>query len=166
MWKVLPSNPHYMVSDDGYIKSLRRDKLLTPKRNHDGYLRIQIWENGTCKFVALHRLIAEAFLPRPAGENIVVNHKNGEKSDNRVSNLEWVTQRENIVHAWENGLSKSHLNRNGLPVRQLTKSGDFVREYPSTMEVERTLGICHGDISAAIRRGGTAGGFRWEVVRV
>ena len=166
MWKVLPSNPYYMVSDDGQIKSLRRDKVLSPKRNHDGYLRIQIWKKGSCRFVSLHRLIAEAFLPRPEGVNIVVNHKNGDKTDNRICNLEWVTQQENIAHAWETGLSKSYLNRNGIAVRQLTKAGDFIRDYPSTMEVERALGINHGGISAAIRRKGTAGGFRWEVVRV
>ena len=164
MWKILPSNPNYMVSDDGQIKSLRRDKILTPKQNHDGYQRIQIWEKNACHFVGLHRLIAEAFLPAPGEGATVVNHKDGNKANNRVENLEWVTQQENIRHAWETGLSKQHLNINGRTIRQFTKAGEFIREFPSTMEAERILGISHTNISSAIQRKGTAGGYRWEGV--
>ena len=165
MWKVLPSDPHYAVSDDGQIKSLRKNQVLTPKKNHDGYLRIQLWDHCRCRFVSLHRLIAEAFLPPPAPDAIVINHKNGDKTDNRASNLEWVTQQENIRHAWRTGLSKSHLNRKGKAVRQLTKSGQMIGIFPSMMEAERVLGINHADISSAIQRNGTAGGFRWEVIK-
>lgn len=164
MWLMLPSNQNYAVSNDGQVMSLRKNKILSLKRNHDGYLRVQLWSKNSCKFISVHRLIAEAFLPKPDIEDAVINHKNGDKSDNRVENLEWVTQKENIHHAWLTGLSKSHLNRCGRPVRQLTKQGAFVREYPSTMEVERMLGIPHENISAAIKRQGTAGGFRWEGV--
>lgn len=163
MWKVLPSNPNYMVSDEGEIKSLRFKKILHPKLNHDGYLRIQIWKGNSCRFVSLHRLIAEAFLPQAEGAT-VVNHKNGIKSDNRICNLEWVTQQENIRHAWETGLSKTHKNKNGRRVLQFTRTGEFVREFPSTMEVERVLGIAHGGVTEAIKRNGTAGGFRWKGV--
>lgn len=164
MWKVLPSNPNYAVSDDGQIKSLRRNKILTPKRNHDGYLRIQIWERNACHFVSIHRLIAEAFLPAPKEGATVINHKDGNKANNRVENLEWVTQQENIRHAWETGLAKTHLNRAGMPVRQFTKTGEFIREFPSLMEVQRVLGIAHTNVSYAIKHNGTAGGFRWEGV--
>ena len=166
MWKVLPSDPNYAVSDDGQIKSLRKNQILTPKNNHDGYLRIQLWNHCQCRFIALHRLIAEAFLPPPAPGATVINHKNGNKADNRASNLEWVTQQENIRHAWQTGLSKSHLNRNGKAVRQLTRAGEFIRDFPSTMEAQRVLGIDHTNISDAIRRNGTAGGYRWEVIEI
>lgn len=163
-WKVLPSNSNYAVSDDGQIMSLRANKILSPKHNWDGYLRIQIWGHCSCRFVVVHRLIAEAFLPKPDFENPVINHKNGNKSDNRVENLEWVTQQENIRHAWRTGLSKQRLNQNGKPVRQLTKNGELVAEYPSMKAVERALGIHASHISYATIHHGTANGFRWEVI--
>lgn len=161
--KTLDRNPNYAVSSDGSIYSLRRGRKLSPKRNWDGYLRVQLWDHGDCQFVSIHRLVAEAFIPNPEGKPFV-NHINGVKSDNRVGNLEWCTQKENIGHAWETGLSKTHLNRAGKPVRQLSKNGELIRVFPSTMEVERQLGINHVNISSACNRGGTAGGFRWERV--
>lgn len=163
MWKQLKRNPNYGVNEFGEIYSFRRNKILSPKLNHDGYLRIQLWDKGDCQFVSIHRLIAEAFIPNPENKPFV-NHIDGNKQNNAVGNLEWCTQTENIAHAWANGLSHRPLNTCGLRVAQLTKSGQLIREFPSTMEVERTLGICHGGISYAIRHGGTAGGFRWEVV--
>lgn len=164
MWRPVQRNPNYEVDEIGRVRSVRKQQVLTPKRNHDGYLRIQLWNHCSCHFVSIHVLVAEAFLEKPPRENIVVNHKNGIKSDNRVENLEWVTQQENIQHAWQTGLSQPHLNRNGKRYRQLAKDGTFIREFPSTMEVERTLGIPHTGVSSSAKRHGTAGGFRWEVV--
>lgn len=164
MWKTVERNPHYEVNEFGQIRSVRKNIILTPKKNHDGYLRIQLWDHRKCHFVSIHILVGEAFLEKPPGQNVVINHKSGIKDDNRVENLEWVSQQENIAHAWRTGLSRSHLNSNGKKCRQFTKDGDFVREFLSTMEVERVLGICHTDISASAKRKGTAGGYRWEVV--
>ena len=164
-WLVLGRNENYLVSDTGEIYSLRRKQKLSPKRNHDGYLRIQLWDKGKVCFVAIHRLVAETFVPNPENKPFV-NHINGNKQDNRVSNLEWCTQKENIAHAWENGLSHRRLNTCGIKVAQLTKDGKFIREFPSQMEVERQLGYRHNNISYAIKHGGTAHGYKWEVVKV
>lgn len=140
-------------------------RKLIPKVNHDGYLRIQIWDKGKAVFVSIHRLIAETFLPNPYDKPFV-NHINGDKQDNRVSNLEWCTQKENIRHAWENGLSHRAMNTCGMPIRQITKDGILVKVFPSQMEAERQTGFNHSVISQAIKRKGTAYGFRWEVVEV
>lgn len=154
-------NKNYTVSDDGRVFSVRKQKELTLKQNWDGYRRVQLWDHGKCNFVSVHRLVAETFLPNPENKPFV-NHKNGDKADNRVSNLEWCTQQENIRHAWKEGLSKTQLNRAGKAIRQLNGEGGILRIFPSTMQVERELGIAHTNVSAAIKRGGTAGGFRWE----
>jgi hypothetical protein len=151
----------YAVSRDGLVFSIRQVRRLTPKQNWDGYQRVQLYDHGKCEFVGIHRLIAETFLPNPENKPFV-NHKNGDKSDNRSENLEWCTQKENIRHAWDNGLSKSHLNRLGKRVRQLTKDGRYLATWPSIMAVERVLGIAHAGVSYAIRTGRTAGGYRWE----
>ncbi len=160
-WRILERNPNYAVSKDGRVLSIRRRKVLTPKQNWDGYQRVQLWDRGKCEFVSIHRLIAEAFLSNPEKKPLI-NHKNGDKSDNRIENLEWCTQQENIAHAWESGLSKTHLNRAGKPVKQLTREGALIRVFPSQMEVERVLGISHVNVSYACKHKATAGGFRWE----
>lgn len=164
MWMVLSRAPNYAVNENGEVKSLRKNKVLTPKNNHDGYLRIQLWDHMSCSFVGIHRLVAEAFLGSPTDPLMVINHKNGNKADNRVSNLEWVTQRDNIRHAWDTGLSVSRKGKCGKRVRQVDASGRTIAEFPSLIEAERTLGICRANIASAIKRKGTAGGCRWEVV--
>ncbi|MBD1379088.1 NUMOD4 domain-containing protein [Metabacillus arenae] len=154
-----------MVSNLGNIKSIKKDKILSPKNNHDGYLRIQLWEKCKVKFVSIHRLVAEAFIPNPENKPFV-NHVNGVKNCNTVENLEWVTQRENINHAWENGLSKPQINgKHSKSVDQLDLGGNYIKTFPSTMEVERQLGINHVNISSVCRgkkHCKTAGGYKWR----
>ena len=163
-WFVLPRNENYLVNKNGEVYSLRLNRKLIPKRNHDGYLRIQVWGKGAVNFVAVHRLIAETFLPNPDNKPFV-NHINGIKDDNRVENLEWCTQVENIAHAWRTGLSHRRLNTAGTPVAQYTKDGVLVNKFLSQMDVERKLGYNHATISQAIKRNGTAYGFKWEVMQ-
>lgn len=146
-------NPYYEVDEAGNVYSLRSGRKLTPKNNWDGYLRIQLWDQGKCKFVGIHRLIAEAFVPNPDNKPFV-NHKNGNKQDNRAENLEWCTQHENIVHAWKTGLSKSHFNHPNQSVKVLQFSYDgqtLIKEWPSQMEVERQLGINHVNVGHSCR---------------
>lgn len=165
MFKQLPSNENYCVSDCGEIFSVKKNKILSNKINHDGYLRIQIWKDSRCSFVSVHRLVAETFIPNP-DDKPFVNHKDGNKSNNCVDNLEWCTQQENIVHAWSTGLSKSHINNRkmSLPVDQYTRTGEFIATFPSQMEVERCLGINHAIISACCSgRRKEAGGFIWII---
>jgi hypothetical protein len=159
----------YQVSNIGGVKSIRRDKILTPKHNHDGYLRIQLWRKQNVVFISIHRLVAEVFIENPENKPFV-NHINGIKSDNRVENLEWVTQSENINHAWKNGLSKPQINgKHSKAVDQLDLNGNYIKTFPSTMEVERQLGIPHSQISNVCKgkkNYNTAGGFKWKYSEV
>lgn len=100
-WKDVPGfEGRYMVSDDGYVFSLRTGKLLKPNRKKTGYLEVTLAKNNRLTYRQLHRLIAEAFIPNPENKP-QVNHKNGDKTDNRVCNLEWVTGSENQRHRYE-----------------------------------------------------------------
>lgn len=159
----LERDSNYGVSRDGRVISFRKNKILTPKQNWDGYLRVQLWSHRHCEYVSIHRLIAETFIPNPH-QYPVVNHRDGNKTNNHVDNLEWCTQRENVKHAWRTGLAHHKLNRTGKAVRQLTLAGEEVTRYPSMMAVERALGINHSNISYAAANYGTAGGYRWEVI--
>lgn len=163
MWTTLKRNPQYAVNEQGEIYSLRKGRTLIPKVSHDGYLRIQLWSANQCEYVSIHRLIAETFIPNPHGKPFV-NHIDGNKQNNRVENLEWCTQQENIAHAWKNGLSRSRFNICGKPVRQINLNGQVIAQYASMMEAERETNIPHSHISQAVARKGTAGGYKWEEV--
>lgn len=165
MIKLIPGYEHYAVDELGNVYSVRKNYLkLIPKHNHDGYLRIQLWNHQSCKFVGIHRLVAIAFIPNPDNKPFI-NHKNGIKSDNRVENLEWCTQKENIKHSYQMGLShKNPLNFKPLskPIKQYDLQDNFIKEFPSTMEVERILGIKHSQISYACKHNGIAKGYKWK----
>ena len=80
-----------------------RGKILSPQLNSKGYERVQLCKSGVRDQRFVHRLVAKTFIPNP-GLKKQVNHKNGKKRDNRVVNLEWVTGKENILHAYKTGL--------------------------------------------------------------
>lgn len=105
IWKEIENtNGKYFVSNFGRVKSTVRNKgILTPYAAGRGYLRIKILN----RFKYIHRLVAECFLDNPLNK-IQVNHKDGNKTNNHVNNLEWATQEENMSHAHETGLIKQN----------------------------------------------------------
>jgi hypothetical protein len=126
----------YEVSDSGEIRSLtRKDRLGRTKEgktkcacdNGTGYLVVNLKANGKSKMKTVHRLVAEAFIPNPL--NLPeVNHKDGDKQNNRVENLEWCSHGENVKHAFNLGLNKSikgSLNSNAKLTDDQVK---FIRE--------------------------------------
>ncbi len=104
---------NYFVNEQGDVFSTKFNKVRKIKLaiTADGYLQISISNNGKAKSILVHRLIAETFIPNPQ-KKIEVNHKNGIKNDNRVENLEWVTHKENIKHAYAIGLSIGNIGKN------------------------------------------------------
>lgn len=102
-WKVIERHPNYEVSTMGQVRNIRTGNLLTPYDDGSGYLRVKL-DGKNCR---LHILVAVAHVPNsdPETKN-VVNHRRGKKHDCRASQLEWVTQAENIQHAWSTGLRK------------------------------------------------------------
>lgn len=100
-WKDVPGfEGRYMVSNDGYVFSVGKGVLLKGNQKKTGYLEVTLAKNNRLTYKLLHRLVAEAFIPNPENKP-QVNHKNGDKADNRASNLEWVTESENHRHRYE-----------------------------------------------------------------
>lgn len=99
----------YKVSNTGKIKSFgkgKQEKELSQKRfSKDGYLRVSLQKNGKPKEKGIHRVVAENFIENPCNKD-TVNHIDGVKTNNCVSNLEWATKEENMKHAYDNGLKK------------------------------------------------------------
>lgn len=120
IWKQVKDHPSYYISNLGNAKRLRvlkngSTKLINLKLiNRVGYSSIAIVTLKTKnKKVSVHRLVAEAFIPNPENKP-TVNHKNGIRNDNNVSNLEWVSYSENTLHAYQIGLSSAKLSNNDI----------------------------------------------------
>lgn len=183
MFEDVKGFPAYCVSTDGSVyssyivgtnKSGRKIKKLNPVKLNSGYLQVQLYNNGVHVHKSVHRLIAEAFIPNPHKKPLV-NHKNGNKSDNRVENLEWVTDSENKKHAyrvlhtnhakyWQGKFGKD--NPCSKIVQQI-KDGVVVAEYFGLHEAERQTGIQFKNISAVCRnKRNFAGGYQWRFKNV
>ena len=147
IWKDIPNYEGYQVSNLGRVKSLerldvigrkRKEKILKPTINHKGYYQVGLWKQSIGKMYLVHRLVWIAFngtIP----EGLQVNHINEIKSDNRLSNLNLMTPKENTN--WGTGIE-----RRTKAVLQFTLEDIFVKEYPSATQVERELGFSQGNI--------------------
>ena len=165
---------YYQVSSDGRVKSLERtfiDKIgreryvkeciLNPVIDRYGYLLVSLYAGGKQKNHTVHRLVCQAFHENPDNKP-QVNHINEIKTDNRASNLEWATARENSNFGTRNErLGKAR----SKPVAQYEQDGELIKVWPSTMEVGRQTGFSQGGISlAANGKLKTAYGFIWKYI--
>lgn len=100
---LVRSVPHYVMRSNGR-KFFVKETYLKPDKNKKGYLRVKLTDtNGVEHFPLVHRLVAQAFIPNSENKPFV-NHIDGCTNNNQVDNLEWVTNRENLIHASKLGL--------------------------------------------------------------
>lgn len=105
-FKLIPGYEDYLVSENGEIFSTKRQKFLKPRKNEYGYLKINLYKNGKYKNFRVHRLVALTFIQNPNNYPII-NHIDGNKLNNNISNLEWCTYSQNNKHAWKLGLREN-----------------------------------------------------------
>ena len=112
-WKTIDGYERYQISNTGKVVSDKRQGSkggeINPTKNEFGYLQVKLYKDGAGKYnnFAVHRLVASAFIDNPY--NLPeVNHKDGDKNNNNVENLEWVTRQENVKHSFETGLNAPH----------------------------------------------------------
>lgn len=101
--KQIKGYPNYIIEVTGHIWSYNRDKYLKHQPHYLGYLQVGLLKNGKRKTFKVHRLLAEHFIPNPNNYKYI-NHKDGNKSNNDIGNLEWCTHSQNIQHAYDIGL--------------------------------------------------------------
>jgi hypothetical protein len=109
---VIQDFPDYGVNENGVIMSFKTEKVIKPINHSAGYLAVCLYNNKIPKRFLVHRIVAKAFLPNP-NNKLEVNHKNGDKKDNRLDNLEWVTSSENRKHAYKSGLQPINYSNKG-----------------------------------------------------
>ncbi len=102
----------YEISDTGKVRNVVKNKTLRISNNGNGYLRVGLRKDDKRRNFLLHRLLALSFIPNPDNKS-QVNHINGIKTDNRVENLEWCTNKENNVHAIGTGLLNNRGSSHG-----------------------------------------------------
>lgn len=113
IWRLIPGTNNYYASKDGRIQSDtgKRLRILSQWEDSRGYMRVKVKFKGKSTSCSVHRLVALTFIPNPKNKP-QVNHKNGNKKDNSVSNLEWNSCAENVKHSWETGLSTAQKGEN------------------------------------------------------
>jgi len=120
IWKDIPDfEGFYQISNYGRMRSLdrkvehrngveyqiKKGKILRLSINRDGYVKCTVSKNSNLTSFTMHRLVGLCFIKNTYNKPCI-NHKNGIKNDNRMENLEWVTQSENIIHSFKNGFHK------------------------------------------------------------
>lgn len=150
----------YIVSNYGEIISLPRYKennsklqYVEPKEiykhinKHNGYVYVQLWNDGTYKNIRLHKLVATAFIPNPEHKP-TINHIDGDKTNNRADNLEWCTNSENEKHAYMLGLANNDNQK--IKIKQYDMNGNLLNEYNSLTEASQKTGVHISKISFCI----------------
>lgn len=168
----------YQISNLGNIKSLKRyvknkygyrvvnEKILKNQINSKGYYSVVLRKENKTFTKEIHRLLAIAFIPNINNDKYI-NHKDGNKLNNSLDNLEWCTCQYNIKEAYRLGLNRytNLINFKNLPkkVLQIDKDNNLIAEYDSIREASRITGICYNSISLNCQGKQTkAGDYTWR----
>lgn len=154
MIKELKEHPRFFATKEGEIIG-KRGKPLVGHIDRCGYREVLLSENGKTKNYFVHRLVAQAFIPNP--DNLpCVNHRDGNKLNNSVDNLEWCTHRENTKHSFRIGLQKVVTNQHGTFRVLNDEDLRFIRDakklgYSTDAEIAEVIG-CSRELVGRKRR--------------
>lgn len=183
IWKDITGfEGYYQVSNQGRIKSLQRtikrkgskgplnlkEKILTPSDNGDGYLNLCLRKPFYSRMCKVHRLVAIEFVPN-VDNKPHIDHIDNNRKNNSAVNLRWVTNQENVAHKCTQN-RQAYLGKYGsehsksIPVIQMTKGNEKIREYASMTEAANHTGIAISKISCCCNgHRMSAGGFKWQL---
>ncbi len=157
----------YQVSNLGRVKVLKNNILMKPLLKRRGYFQVALFKNKQYKYFNIHRLVALTFIPNPENKP-QVNHIDGNKQNNNVNNLEWVTCSENIKHAFKIGLKESPMKgKTGFksPCGRKVYCLELNKTFGSMAEAERITKVKYQNIyCACVGKCKTAGGYHWLYV--
>lgn len=148
----------YFVTKSGVVFSNKRGQLI-PRKPHmvRGYVRVNMRSGRLTGLKLVHRLVAETFLPNPKNR-AEVNHKDGNKLNNHVDNLEWCTRSENLKHSYR-------VLGNNPPRSKPVQCVETGIIYPSASVAAKEVGVDASNVSRAVKGAQkTAGGYHWELV--
>ena len=153
----------YDISENGELRNRLTGRILKHKTNRNRYIFYTISVDGKLRDVSAHRAVAEKFLQKVDGHDIV-NHIDGDKKNNYFTNLEWSTPSKNSKHAYDNGLSS--LEHMELGVVQLDKSGNIINTFKSIRSAARAVGGHSGHITNCCKgKRSTHRGYKWAYLK-
>lgn len=172
IWKNIDGYDGYQVSNLGRVRTYNKithtkahgfrhwkDRIIKPKISKDKCSRVELWNGGKHKTFLVHRLVATAFLEKVTDTNLTVNHKDGNRLNNRVDNLEWLTRADNIRHAFNTGL---------MPYKKIKiiyKNSGCVLICRSMEQASKVMNKNHGYVSEKIKKGIFENDkFKWEII--
>ena len=182
IWKdVIGYETLYKISNLGRIYSLTKQSLKSTRKKSNGYIICDLCKNGKVNTKHIHRLVAEAFIPNP-NNYLEVNHKDGNKTNNCVNNLEWCSKKQNMEHAVKTGLIKTGVNHplygrtlseetkkkmrenhfdNSKKINQYDLDGNFIKTWDSVQSAinyynNKAIEFC------CKKRRKSASGFQWQ----
>ena len=172
-WKTIAGYEGlYQVSNLGRVKSLNYnhtgiERILMSRKNRGGYLYVNLHKDGQRKTITVHRLVATAFISNPRNLE-TINHKDEVKTNNTVSNLEWMSIKDNNNYGTRNKrLSETQINdkNKSKEVQMFDRQGNLLATFPSTHEAERVTGIYHSHISKCCNgKIKSSGGYVWRYI--
>ena len=150
IWKDVPGYEGlYQVSSIGRVKSLRFNKTkIMSQWSHNGYRMVEFCINNERNYFGVHQLVAMAFIPNPENKP-QVNHKDRNRSNNNVENLEWVTASENVAHAYSMGVKPRPTHQN-QPNQKTIFDLIEEKEYFSIREASRQTGHTRDTIKRSL----------------
>lgn len=156
----------YMIGSCGNVFSLLSNKILKPCKNNRGYLKVGLYKERKIYKFTLHRLVAMAFIPNP--NNLPqINHKDEDKTNNCIFNLEWCDNEYNMNYGTRNKrlsqIMKGNTNQIKRPVEQYTINGEYIKKYDSLKEAEKETNIDATHIGKCCRgMFKQMGGYKWK----
>lgn len=160
-WKHYYGN--YYVSNEGEIKNFKTNHILKLKINNGGYYSTNIRVDGKIKTIRPHRLVAELFIPNEDNKPYV-NHIDGNKLNNKVTNLEWCTPKENTKHAFKNNLCNQHTT--GIPCVKMDFYGNILETFPSLLSAAKSVnGYYNGIYKTCIGEYSQYKGYIWKYLK-
>ena len=153
LWKVIPFESNYEVSTYGRVRNTSTQQIKSQRFDKYGYKRVTLYPSG--KTYTIHRLVAETWLPKVVGKP-QINHKDFDKANNRLDNLEWCTAKDNCSHR-EKFLNPDRLAGDRNPMAKYTVSDVLrIREVYNSgmgyMEISRMLGVPDEPIRRIVKR--------------
>lgn len=159
----------YQVSNFGRVRRFYKNgkvRILKPLSNKKGYLRVNLRKDNLLKTLSIHRLVAQAFLPNPNNLS-QVNHKDEDKTNNNVSNLEWCDAKYNLNYGSRNEKAsiklKNHQKLSKVVIQIDKNTNVVINIFPSIREAERQTGFSNAHIQKCCKgKYKTTGGYKWE----
>lgn len=175
MWVKIKRNPNYSINEQGEVRNDTTGAIKTPYVNvANGYLTVDLYQNNKSTKVTVHRLLAEAFIPNPDNKPCI-DHADGNRANNRLSNLRWATYSENNSRFNSVGVRSTKVTVTHFKEKRKKRGGghecwlgvDEIRYYESISQVAEAFNVSIGNISLMLEKGtigqrGKMRGYKFE----